>query len=131
MRTAPSPTILHHPTSLTHATPNLASPTIQVNRSLLGSRRGHDLGNEPALNNAVPRTSGWQPHRYHPQVAALQQQPPFINNFVRDNNINNRQWDVIGVQDDVGELRPAVYYGGLGELIDVTILVITCIDMVS
>lgn len=127
MRTAPSPTILHYPTRLTLATPNLASPIVQVNRSLPSTRRGHDLGNEPALDNAVPWTSGWQPHTCYSQGAAMQQQPPFINNIVRDNSVNDRQWDVIGVQDDVGETTPRmVYNAGLGELIDVTILAITC-----
>lgn len=127
MRTSRSPTILHYPIPLTLATPNLASPIVQVNRSLPSFRRGHDLGNKPALHNTVPGTSGWQPHTCYPHGAAVQQQPPFINNIVRDSNMNNRQWDVIGVHDDVGGTPPQmVYNAGLGELIHVTILVIIC-----
>lgn len=125
MRTAPPLTILHHPTPPMHSTPDLTSPVIEFNRSPHHSRQGHGRGNGPALNIAVPRTLGFQPI-YQPQAAAWQQHPPSINNSVRRSNIDNRQGDVNGVQNNAVALpSPEIHHGGLGKLIRSVFFVIT------
>ena len=118
MRTARSPTILHHHNPPTNAHPSPVSQVIEVNRPLRGSRRDHSFGAQEATRHSVPRTSRLQPYIFQFHGPTSQQHPTSINTFVPHNNLVNRQWDVNGVQDNVRTLLcPVVRPGGLGELI--------------
>jgi hypothetical protein len=118
-RTTLPPKIIHYPTSRTYTTPDLAPPVIKVNRSPRSPRRGHGPGNDVTLNNAVPRAD-------QSQSAAWQQHSPSIDNSVRRSNIDNRLWDLDGVQDNaMATPIPVVDDGGLGELTYAVFFVVT------
>lgn len=112
--TAPPRTIHRHSTPLTQE----PYPVVEINRPLRDPRKGYGPRNEPALNNAIPRTVEMQPHVRQPQTVLRQQYSSSIDNFVRRDNNDTRQWDVTGVQDNAMAVPPKVaHHGGLGELI--------------